>query len=153
MRLLGLTCMLFVNVLFLAGCFGAEEGEDETTTPAPTTTTTPPATSGGKLTVTGQDTPPGTTPGRPFGWTPSTFTANVNSSLEIVLTAPMTNRLTHNLVIVELQVSITGVMAGQSKNATVVLSKTGTFNYYCDVGGTGPSGHRALGMDGRLTVS
>ena len=147
--------VLLVSSATFAGC------AEKTETGASPTPTTPGANMTAptivKLAVTAQDTPPqpqaGASPNF-YGWTPRTLAAKLNDTIDITLKGVATNQLTHNLVISDFQVKISGVKESTTgKNATFVAAKKGTFNYFCDVGGTQPNNHRALGMTGSLVIS
>jgi plastocyanin len=143
-----------IATTFVSGCL-VDDNQ-----PAPTTSATGAAMNQTAkpltLSVTAQDVPPGTTPGKPYGWSPKTFSAKVNDTIEITLKGAATNQLSHNLMIENSPdpnfKGVTGVKA-DSKSASFVALKAGSYKYYCNVGSGQPTSHRALGMEGTLTIA
>ena len=155
MRAAILIVSALIATSFVSGCIGSDESDvAPTTSDAPdgqNMTASKPLT----LTVTASDAavPPGTTPGKPYGWTPKTFSAKVNDTIDIILKGASTNQLPHNLMIENNPDPNFKGVSGVGKNATFVALKPGSYKYYCAVGGSGPNGHRALGMEGTLTIA
>lgn len=89
----------------------------------------------------------GANPESVFKLHPRSFTFDAHDALLVTLKGAVGNQYAHNLVAEGLDVRITGVPAGEARNATAMAHKAGTFKFYCDVGQ-----HRLLGMEGTLTV-
>lgn len=79
---------------------------------------------------------------------PATFEATKGDVLNVTIKNAVGNLNNHDLVIPDLSVRLPSVPAGESASLIVNATKTGTFAYYCSIGN-----HRALGMEGRLTIS
>jgi plastocyanin len=143
-------CSLFAAV-FASGCLN-QKSEASPTTSAPAVSKAPSKPLSLTVTATDAAVPPGTMPGKPYGWSPKTFAAKLNDTIDITLKGASTNQLPHNLMIENSpDPGFKGVTA-VGKNATFVALKAGSYKYYCAVG-SGPTSHRALGMEGTLTVA
>lgn len=59
----------------------------------------------------------------------------------------------HDLVIAGLDVDTDTIAPDDTLEVKVIPQDRGEYDYYCSVGGDGPSGHRAQGMRGTLTVA
>lgn len=59
----------------------------------------------------------------------------------------------HDLVIEGLDADTDTIASGDTLDLEVIPQERGEYAYYCSVGGDGPSGHRAQGMQGTLTVA
>lgn len=88
----------------------------------------------------------GTNPDGVYAMRPD-FQANVNERLDVVLKGATGNLQSHTLVIDEFDLKLGPVASGQVENETFAFDRAGTYKFYCDVGN-----HRALGMEGTLTV-
>jgi plastocyanin len=110
----------------------------DTSTPTDTTTgqtSTDTSTSNIKeFTVTGQN----------FSFSPSTMTVNKGDKVRIIF---KNSGGTHNLVIDEFNVETKTIGSGKEDVVEFTADKTGSFQYYCDIGN-----HRAMGMWGTLMV-
>lgn len=109
----------------------SQSSTDNSTTVA---TTTSSDTSGKTFTITGSD----------FSFSPSNITAQKGDRIKIIFVNSVGN---HNLVIDEFGVATPIIRGGKQADIEFTADKTGTFKYYCSVGE-----HRALGMEGTLTV-
>ena len=99
--------------------------------PAASTTTAPKTVN---ITVAGQN----------FSFSPSAITVHQGDTVKITF---VNNGGAHNFVLEGYNVSTPVISGGQQASVTFVANKTGTFAYYCSV-----ANHRAMGMEGTLTV-
>lgn len=157
MRATILIVSALIATSFVSGCIGSDEAADPTTSPTgPAQNATAPKALTLTVTATDAAVPPGTTPGKPYGWSPKTFSAGLNDTINIILKGASTNQLNHNLMIENNpDPNFKGVpsVKADSKNATFVALKPGSYKYYCAVGGGTQTSHRALGMEGTLTIA
>ena len=109
----------------------------------PTTTAVSPASSEGTTTSEG-GVKEFTVEGKNFSFTPSTITVNKGDKVSITF---KNAGGTHDFVLDQYNVKTKPIEAGASETVTFTADKTGTFDYYCSV-----ANHRAMGMQGKLTV-
>jgi plastocyanin len=143
---------LVAGLLALAGCGGSSKSSSATTpatpaspTPATTgTTSSTPAATGG--TSGGQTLKVAADPGGQLKYDTSSLTAKSGTvTIDFTNAAP----LGHNLTIASSSGAVqaaTPTFQGGSKTLSLSL-KPGTYTFYCSV-----PGHRAAGMEGKLTV-
>jgi nitrosocyanin len=80
-----------------------------------------------------------------YGYTPETITVNEGDTVRIVF--ENTGKMIHNFIIDEFDVATKTIPAGETDTVEFVADTVGTYSFYCSVGN-----HRALGMEGTLTV-
>jgi nitrosocyanin len=79
-----------------------------------------------------------------FKFTPAEITVKKGDTVKITFT---NKELLHNFSLDEFNVKTGQLAAGKSETVTFTADKTGTFEYYCNVGS-----HRSMGMVGKLIV-
>jgi len=85
-----------------------------------------------------------TVSGSNFKFAPATLSVKKGDTVKLTFTS---SGGMHDLVIDEYNVKTKVIPSGQSETVTFVADKAGKFDYYCSV-----SNHRAMGMQGTLTV-
>ncbi len=85
-----------------------------------------------------------TVSGGNYFFSPNNLTVKKGDTVKIIF--KNTNGF-HDFRIDELEVATSRIRSGTEETITFVASKSGSFEYYCSVGG-----HRTLGMKGILTV-
>ena len=82
--------------------------------------------------------------GSNFKFEPSTITVKKGDKVKLTFT---NSGGMHDFVIDELNVKIPVIASGKSETVEFTADKAGTYKYYCSV-----ANHRAIGMEGTLTV-
>ena len=133
-----LTLIAAVAMLALAGCGGGDK--ESTSTPAATATDTPASSSGGGAQTIKLSADP-----TALKFDKSTLSAKAG---KVTLSMANPSGLPHAVAIEGDGVDVDGktVQKGGTSTATADL-KAGTYDFYCPV-----DGHRAAGMEGKLTV-
>lgn len=96
---------------------------------------------------------------RPAVGVPPTTMGITPASLDLQEDKPYLLQLTndgqapHDLVIEGLDVDTDTFGPGDTLEVEILPQEKGEYAYYCSVGGDGPAGHRAQGMEGVLTVA
>ena len=83
-----------------------------------------------------------------YKFRPASFTAKVGETLNVTIKGAVGNQYSHTFVIDALSLKIGPAASGQAMSKMIVAEKSGTYQFYCDVGN-----HRQLGMTGTLTIS
>lgn len=83
--------------------------------------------------------------GNEYSFTPKSLTLAKGD--KVMLTFNNTGRLPHNFTIDELGVATKTISGGETDSIEFTVTKSGTFESYCGVGG-----HRSLGMEGEVKV-
>ncbi len=85
-----------------------------------------------------------TVTGSNFAFSPSTLTVSKGDTVKITF---VNSGGIHDFVIDEFNAKTSKIQSGQSETIQFVADKAGKFSYYCSV-----ANHRAMGMEGTLTV-
>lgn len=125
----------------------APSSQNQTSTTTQTETTTAPAEATKEPSATGSaksDVREITVTGSSFKFDPSKIT--IKKGEKVKITFKNAGGM-HNFIIDELGVETPIVESGKDATVEFTADKTGSFKYYCSV-----SNHRAMGMEGTLTV-
>jgi plastocyanin len=142
MRALSLIPMFLLCATLMGGCVGSS---GKTQSPSPSPTPTEPE--HGDMYVVATDT------GSPFSegiykLRPATYSFKQGTHVMMTLKNAVGNFNEHNLVLQGYDLTIPAIKQGEAKSVTFNATKSGTFAYYCSIGN-----HRALGMEGKLTIA
>lgn len=80
-----------------------------------------------------------------FSFSPDTL--SVEAGTTVRMTVENVGSMQHDLVFEGLDIATQRLAPGESETIEFTLDESGTYTFYCSV-----SGHRALGMEGELTV-
>ncbi len=86
-----------------------------------------------------------TVDGAEYSFSPSTLSVNKGDTVKVVFNNVGT--MPHDFIIDEFDVATKTIAPGEQDTVEFTANQSGTFSYYCSVGN-----HRALGMEGTLTV-
>ena len=153
MKNAGLRVLFLTAIVSMAGCASEGEGESDPSSSMDANGEHPPGHMDGNMTggiteMYAVATDLSSTPQTWFRYRPETFSAKVGDTLNVTLKAAVGNTYPHSLVMDALDVSLGPLNAGAAESTEIVLTKAGTYTFYCAEGN-----HQELGMQGTLTVS